>query len=1317
MAVSRACRWLVWVLAIVLWVSSTVPAAGDTSAPGDAAPEEASDPTVPPEPDTAPDPDATPEQPVSVPVKPSGLTVTAEAGSLGVGLDWGDVDGATYYLVRWRSVDGGGRLNEGVEALSSVTNITVADFGEWVVRVQACNDAGCSQPLARKFKIEPILEPEPTPEPDPGPRPPEPTPEPKPDPGAPASVPVKPSGLTVTAEAGSLGVGLDWGDVDGATNYRVRWRSVESGERLNEGVEVLSSALTIALSGFGEWVVRVEACNDAGCGEPLTRKFKVEPVPEPEPEPRTPDPVPEPQQAPGPRAPVTVPAKPRGLRVSTEAGSLGVGLDWGDVDGATYYLVRWRSVDGGGRLNEGVEASSSVATFTLSSFGEWVVRVQACNDAGCGQPLSRKLKVEPIQEPEFDQEVLPGLVLTVSPDRLVEDGGETSIVVAAAWARGGSRPEDTTVAVSLSGTAEDPEDYTAEVAELVIAAGASVGTATLSITPVDDGVVEGDEIIVVSGAVGTSLSLAAITLADALVTAAQESGTNAAPAFSGPNPTSRSVPENSPAGTSVGDPVTATDADSDDELTYTLTGTDAAAFTIDGSGQIKVAEGATLDYEQDSLRTLDVNVSDGKDANGDPDPAVDHTVGVLIQVTDVKAPLPPVVTATPSADGEGILLDWTQEEAEDRAPVTEYHLRYRELGANPCDDTPRLANQLTFEATARTATLPLVGAPDLEPGVVYCVKLEARSGEGESLGIAQPRTNTAPTSDDVTLSASPPSLLLLSADDFPYTDPHDTLGRVKILSLPDPAQGRLKLGASNVAINQFIDADSLNQFSFAPAETFSGGATFRFQLEDSHGALTEAHTVTINLEIPAITSVEITSGPVLNNTYAAGEPVRVTVTWDQQVNWDITSAGAAISLDLEVGDATRTAALVTGGETTGRAPALTFEYVVQSTDTDPDGLRPVAGAGGDVVQLAGGATVADAAARDAARSYDSLPEDDALHKVDGAKAFNRPPVFPEDDPSPLARTVDENSPAGTVVGAPVAATDPNPGDTLTYELAGSDAAAFTIDGSGQIKVGPDTALDYETKDTYSVTVSVHDSLDPTGAPDTDTDASVDVTITVNDLPEQPRPVTGLTATPVSAYSVRLSWTASDTAGLPPIDRVMIDPYYFEQERREYLPQVVLDPEEATEPAHTVTGLAPETTYYFEVRVRNTDGLQSTLVEAHSTTAANTAPTSADFTKNTHTDTDLSFTASDFPFIDADAGDSLRAVRIVTLPSSGHGTLKWTGSSGSQVPVTADRLIAAADLGLVFVPKTSYEGAAGFTFKVVDMAGAETAAAYTVTVNV
>ena len=46
----------------------------------------------------------------------------------------------------------------------------------------------------------------------------------------------------------------------------------------------------------------------------------------------------------------------------------------------------------------------------------------------------------------------------------------------------------------------------------------------------------------------------------------------------------------------------------------------------------------------------------------------------------------------------------------------------------------------------------------------------------------------------------------------------------------------------------------------------------------------------------------------------------------------------------------------------------------------------------------------------------------------------------------------------------VTAEDPDPNaDPLTYTLGGTDASKFRVRDNGQIKVGADTKLDYETK--------------------------------------------------------------------------------------------------------------------------------------------------------------------------------------------------------------------------------------------------------------
>ena len=115
---------------------------------------------------------------------------------------------------------------------------------------------------------------------------------------------------------------------------------------------------------------------------------------------------------------------------------------------------------------------------------------------------------------------------------------------------------------------------------------------------------------------------------------------------------------------------------------------------------------------------------------------------------------------------------------------------------------------------------------------------------------------------------------------------------------------------------------------------------------------------------------------------------------------------------------------------------------------------------------------------------------------------NQPPTFPSDEDG--QRTIAENTTAGANIGAPVAAEDPE-SDALTYSLTGTDAAAFTIvETTGQIRVKD--ALDFETKDSYSVTVEVHDRLDTVGNASTAVDDTQAVTITVENE-EEPGVVT------------------------------------------------------------------------------------------------------------------------------------------------------------------------------------------------------------------
>ena len=99
-----------------------------------------------------------------------------------------------------------------------------------------------------------------------------------------------------------------------------------------------------------------------------------------------------------------------------------------------------------------------------------------------------------------------------------------------------------------------------------------------------------------------------------------------------------------------------------------------------------------------------------------------------------------------------------------------------------------------------------------------------------------------------------------------------------------------------------------------------------------------------------------------------------------------------------------------------------------------------------------------------------------------------------------ATNIDENVVANTVIGT-FSSTDPNTGNTFTYELVGGEGSTdngdFTISGNQlQIIASPD----FETKPSYSIRVRTTDNFGLT--------FEKFLTISVNDLNEIPGTTTG-----------------------------------------------------------------------------------------------------------------------------------------------------------------------------------------------------------------
>ena len=206
-----------------------------------------------------------------------------------------------------------------------------------------------------------------------------------------------------------------------------------------------------------------------------------------------------------------------------------------------------------------------------------------------------------------------------------------------------------------------------------------------------------------------------------------------APAFDEGAAATRRVAENSAAGTPVGAPVTATDAN-DSALTYTLSG--AVEFTIDAAtGQIRVASGARPDHEAQPSYTVTVSVSDGKDRTGEADAATDAEISVTIEVRDVPEPPPAVGTplvTRPAANRETSLhVKWVPPNMSGKPPITGYDVQYRES-----DTTAWIPHPFSGTGVETTITR-------LQESTRYVVRVRAKNKEGD--GAWSPVKATLPT--------------------------------------------------------------------------------------------------------------------------------------------------------------------------------------------------------------------------------------------------------------------------------------------------------------------------------------------------------------------------------------------------------------------------------------------------------------------------------------------------------------------------------------------------------------------------------------------
>ena len=259
---------------------------------------------------------------------------------------------------------------------------------------------------------------------------------------------------------------------------------------LSEGAETFTVALGAITSGRSDRVSLATGAASASAtiavSDPITIEIS------------GPDTVPE-----GDQATYTVSLTPTGVTPTAD-----LTVDYATSDGTATAGSDYTSVTG-------------TLTFTTASAGEQTVTVTTLQDVldddaetftasisnpngGGGPTPAVSGAASSVTTTITDDDGTPTAVtLSVSQATIGEADGETDVTVTATLVGSSTRTSDTTVTLTLSGTASDPGDYavTTVLGSVTIPAGQASGSGTLTLTPVSDAVVEGDETIVIDGAV------------------------------------------------------------------------------------------------------------------------------------------------------------------------------------------------------------------------------------------------------------------------------------------------------------------------------------------------------------------------------------------------------------------------------------------------------------------------------------------------------------------------------------------------------------------------------------------------------------------------------------------------------------------------------------------------------------------------------------------------------------------------------------------------------------------------------------------------
>ena len=528
-------------------------------------------------------------------------------------------------------------------------------------------------------------------------------------------------------------------------------------------------------------------------------------------------------------------------------------------------------------------------------------------------------------------------------------------------------------------------------------------------------------------------------------------GVNEAPTFE-LETAQLSVTENAPANRRVGGALGVTDPDDGDTRTFSLAGQAADEFNIDGEGQIRVRRDAVLDYEDSPTLNVTAVVTDQG--------GLSNSLPAVITLTDADDP--GIVSFSPSQPSVGVAFAAT---VTDDDGVTG-RVRWRWYRAeNVADEFTRIRSATRSDYTPAEEDQGYM----LRVTVTYEDNFESMAtASGTSVAVTG---NTAPVFDSTTASRAvsegaphgtavgePITATDEDDDDLTYTLSGDDLDYFEI----GPLSGQI-----TVAVQVLPDADTKAGYNLIVTATDEAAETATIAVTIS---------VTVPNSPPTITGPTIVNYPENDTTTIA--TYSVTDPDGDDVTWSVAGTDAArFSINED-------------GELSFRS-SPNYEA---PNDADQDNVYEV--------------TVRTSDGNLASTLDVEVTVTDANESgiITGHASVN----YPENDTTNVAT---------------YSATDPD-GDDVTWSVAGTDAARFSINEDGELtfKSSPnyEAPNDANTDNVYEVTIR---------ASDDDLTSTLDVEVTVTDANESGA-ITGPTSIdyPENDNATVATYTANDPEG-------------------------------------------------------------------------------------------------------------------------------------------------------------------------------------------